>query len=607
MAKRFINSRDTVVRDLMSGLALNSSLVTLLDPKGGHNIAIRTAVADGSQTPRVSVVSGGGSGHEPMAAGYVGNGMLTAAVAGEVFASPSVSAVCTMLQAIAPKSTGILVVVMNYQGDKLNFGGAVEEFKQLNPDVPVKMIFVQDDVALPHQTDRRGIAGTIFVIKVAGAAADQGRSLDEVAMIAEAAAASVVSYGVALEPCTIPGHEVDENRLRTDELELGMGIHGEPGAETQSIKLKNMAHFTENIMYDICERLDKALSLKEELVSDCKGLVIMVNNLGAVPQSEMLIVSLAVAHYLDTGDGQVINGNLHPVHMFCGSFMTSLQMNGVSITCLVLSRKNEVLEQMLHAPTVCQSWSKGIKLRPPSDRPSFYVSFGNEQAKPGAKAEEKSTNAVKEGSKGVLSLRTEKYITAITDSLLSKYNELGALDRLTGDGDLGDTVRKACEKVKSDLDVGSYSKAAGKPHLLFSLIADSAGESGGSMGVFTRIFLQEMAAVYKTHADAGSLASWRDAFVQGTNAVMQRGGANVGDRTLVDALKPAADVLATQNGTLTQAAQAAHIGSESTKRILKSKFGRSKNVDSRKLQDLPDPGSVLVCIMLDAVVVASGS
>ncbi|KAI0558410.1 dihydroxyacetone kinase [Gracilaria domingensis] len=201
----------------MRGLALNSSLVSLLDPSGEHYVAIRTTVADESYKPRVSVVSGGGSGHEPMAAGYVGEGMLTAAVAGEVFASPSASAVSAMLHAIAPKSTGILVIVMNYQGDKLNFGEAIQELKQSHPELPVRMILVEDDVALPHQTDKRGIAGTIFVLKIAGAAADQGRSLDEVTMIAEKAAASMVSYGVALDPCTIPGHEVDENRLQKDE------------------------------------------------------------------------------------------------------------------------------------------------------------------------------------------------------------------------------------------------------------------------------------------------------------------------------------------------------------------------------------------------------
>lgn len=217
MAKRFINDRDSVVRDLMHGLSLNSSVVTLLDPESGSHVAVRTSVADGTQPRRVSVVSGGGSGHEPMAAGYVGEGMLTAAVAGEVFSSPSDTSILAMLESVVPCSTGILVIVMNYGGDKLNFGTAVRDLKRSHPRLPVKMMLVEDDVARQDESDRRGLAGTIFVLKVAGAAADEGKSLDEVATIARTAAKSVSTFGVALEPCTIPGHEPDTNRLTSDE------------------------------------------------------------------------------------------------------------------------------------------------------------------------------------------------------------------------------------------------------------------------------------------------------------------------------------------------------------------------------------------------------
>lgn len=217
MAKRFINDRDCVVHDLMHGLSLNSSVVTLLDPEGGSHVAVRTSVADGTQPRRVSVVSGGGSGHEPMATGYVGDGMLTAAVAGEVFSSPSDSSVLAMLESVVPCSTGILVIVMNYGGDKLNFGTGVQHLKERHPHMPVKMMLVEDDIARPDEPDKRGLAGTIFVIKVAGAAADEGRSLEEVATIARTAARSMSTFGVALEPCTIPGHDPDLNRLTSDE------------------------------------------------------------------------------------------------------------------------------------------------------------------------------------------------------------------------------------------------------------------------------------------------------------------------------------------------------------------------------------------------------
>lgn len=217
MSKRFTNAPDQVVPDLMQGLSLDASRVTLVDPSCGHAIAIRSSLAARTQTPRVSVVSGGGSGHEPMAAGYVGEGMLAGAVAGSVFASPTVPAIATLLDTVAPLSTGILVVVMNYQGDRLNFKTAVDELKQRSPSYSISMVMVGDDIALPSNPEPRGIAGTVFVLKVAGAAADQGRSMQEVVNIAEAAGRCVASFGVALEPCTIPGHAVDAGRLDRDQ------------------------------------------------------------------------------------------------------------------------------------------------------------------------------------------------------------------------------------------------------------------------------------------------------------------------------------------------------------------------------------------------------
>lgn len=220
MSKRFINDSLKIVPDLMQGLSLDSARITLLEPSTGHNVAVRASLAANTQTPRVSVVSGGGSGHEPMAGGYVGDGMLAAAVAGEVFASPSVTDISAMLEVVAPRSTGILAVVMNYQGDRLNFGRAVKDLLKKSPGYPVHLMFVADDVALPSATDKRGISGTVFVLKVAGAAADQGRPFQEVVNIAEAAARSVVSYGVSLEPCTIPGHDVDSERLSANESEF---------------------------------------------------------------------------------------------------------------------------------------------------------------------------------------------------------------------------------------------------------------------------------------------------------------------------------------------------------------------------------------------------
>lgn len=222
MAKRFINKADHVVPELMYGLALDGSRITLVEPYSDHYIGIRTDLVNGTQPPRVSVVSGGGSGHEPMALEYVGNGMLAAAVAGKVFAAPTIPAIQTMLEATAQYSTGIVVVIMNYQGDRQNFGIAIENVKKKYPGFPIEKVIVEDDCALPHSPQKRGIAGTAFVLKVAGSAADSDCNIDQVVKLANKAADSMASFGVALEPCTLPGNLVDEERLGSDESKFNL-------------------------------------------------------------------------------------------------------------------------------------------------------------------------------------------------------------------------------------------------------------------------------------------------------------------------------------------------------------------------------------------------
>lgn len=224
MAKRFVNAPENVVPDLMQGVALDTSRVTLVDPQCGHSIAVRTSLLEQGHPRRVAVVSGGGSGHEPMAAGYVGDGMLAGAVAGSVFASPTVPAIRALLNTVAPLSSGIVVVVMNYTGDRHLFGAAVHNLRITHPNCECAIVVVGDDVALPDASHPRGIAGTIFVLKVACAAADRGLPFEQVVQIAKTASKHIVSYGVALEPCTLPGHPVNTERLGPNECECSVSF-----------------------------------------------------------------------------------------------------------------------------------------------------------------------------------------------------------------------------------------------------------------------------------------------------------------------------------------------------------------------------------------------
>lgn len=168
-------------------------------------------------------------------------------------------------------------------------------------------------------------------------------------------------------------------RTFTISVELGMGIHGEPGDKSYRIDRSQAQDFARRLVFDMCSRLDKAIGEKDGLSSTCTGLAIMVNNLGSVPQSEMLIVCHALSEFLYHGNGQVMNGNLHHVLLFRGLFLTSLQMNGVSITCLALPMDNGFMEKLLLADTECEAWSKGFSLQPPSKRRTIPRFLGSEQ------------------------------------------------------------------------------------------------------------------------------------------------------------------------------------------------------------------------------------
>ena len=221
---QFINTKETLVTEAIEGL-LRSSGGRLARLDGFPHIKV--VVRSDWDKSRVALVSGGGSGHEPAHAGFVGQGMLTAAVCGEVFASPSVDAVLAGILAVTGEA-GCLLIVKNYTGDRLNFGLAAERARALG--LKVAMVTVDDDVALPDLPQARGVAGTLFVHKLAGALAEQGADLTTVTQAAERAIAGTVSIGMSLNTCTVPG-SVREDRIGAGKAELGLGIHGEAGVE----------------------------------------------------------------------------------------------------------------------------------------------------------------------------------------------------------------------------------------------------------------------------------------------------------------------------------------------------------------------------------------
>ncbi len=315
--KKIINDPNNVVAETLKGLEYaNDKLVYVEELE---------VIAKKEKSGNVGIVSGGGSGHEPAHAGYVGKGMLDAAVAGNVFSSPSPDRIIEGIRR-ADSGKGVLLVIKNYSGDIMNFDLAKElaEFE----DIDVESVVVRDDVAVEDSTytaGRRGIAGTIFVHKVAGAAALKGYSLPEVKRIAQKACDNIRTMGMSMSACTIPANGKANFELGESEIEIGMGIHGEPGVEKTSIKTsKEIAEILLKHIFD-----DKDFSGKE--------VALLVNGLGATPLMELYILNKDVREILETK-------NIKVYKSLVGNYMTALDMSGCSITLMEL---DDELKEMI--------------------------------------------------------------------------------------------------------------------------------------------------------------------------------------------------------------------------------------------------------------------
>lgn len=320
MSKKLINKPETVVSDMLYGLAeANPDLVYI---EGAEVISRR------EKSGQVGVLSGGGAGHEPAHAGYVGAGMLDAAVSGNVFASPGPDRILEGIHR-ADSGKGVLLVVKNYSGDIMNFQMAAELAEM--EGIQTRTVVVKDDVAVEDSlfsAGRRGIAGTVFVHKVAGAAAAAGKSLDEVADIAQKAIDRIRSMGMASEPCTLPGALQPNFQLADDEIEIGMGIHGEPGISKETMM---PAQALAKRLLD-CIFADKDYTGTETAV--------LLNGLGGTPLMELYVMYHEVKKELEQRGVTIWKA-------LVGNYMTSLEMAGCSVTLMQL---DEELKGYLSAP-----------------------------------------------------------------------------------------------------------------------------------------------------------------------------------------------------------------------------------------------------------------
>ncbi len=316
--KKIINETNQVEEQMVEGLVkAYPGYVKRID---GTTVVVRSD----KKTGKVALISGGGSGHEPAHAGYVGKGMLDAAVAGAVFTSPTPDQVFAGIKEIATDQ-GVLMVVKNYTGDVMNFEMAADMAR--DEGIKVDEVVVNDDVAVDgslYTVGRRGIAGTVFVHKIAGAKAETGASLEEVKAVAEKVIANVRSMSMAITPCTVPAAGKPGFEIAEDEMEIGIGIHGEPG--THKEKMQTADQIVDQLLDKILADIDYAGS----------EVAVMINGCGATPLMELLVVNNHVFDVLKSK-------NIKVYKTFVGEYMTSLEMEGFSISLLKLDDEMKTL------------------------------------------------------------------------------------------------------------------------------------------------------------------------------------------------------------------------------------------------------------------------
>jgi len=564
--KKLINNPGTVVEDMVEGLVAAFPNLRRLP---GQTILVRADISEAPEQRGVALISGGGSGHEPAHAGYVGRGMLSAAVAGDVFTSPSPDAVLAAIRATAGPR-GALLIIKNYTGDRLNFGLAAELARA--EGIPVETVLVADDVALAGSVEhagRRGLAGTVLVHKTAGAAAQAGVSLTEIAATARATAAAVRTMGVALSPCTVPAAGRPGFVLGDNEIELGLGIHGEPGVRRGPMESADVLvdHLLEAILTDLGP-------------SAGHRAVLLVNNLGGTPTMELAIVARHAVAVLE-GRGLAVE------RVYLGTFLSALEMAGVSLSVLPV---DEPRLDLLDAPTEAPAWPNAAA-RPRSRRlPAPMVA---------AHPVPPSTPTVPQTALG---RALSSAIQAAAKALIEEGPRLTQMDQLVGDGDLGISLERGARALQEALPMVPLDDPAATLHALGMTLQRTLGGTSGPL--YAAFFLRAAGILRQGRPD--NPQTWAEAFRAGCAGIADLGGASRGDRTMLDALLPAAEALAEalQSGRPTSeairaAAVAAAAGAAATA-AMRPRRGRSSYLGDRALGH-PDPGAEAVAVWLGAL------
>ncbi|MNW44818.1 PTS-dependent dihydroxyacetone kinase, dihydroxyacetone-binding subunit DhaK [compost metagenome] len=576
--KKIINKPETLVREMCNGLVL-------AHPHLEFNSKYKVIKKKEINKNKVTLISGGGSGHEPAHAGFIGKGMLDVAVCGDVFASPSQIQVYQAIRS-SVSDKGTLLIIKNYSGDMMNFKNAAHLAGE--DDIEVDYVKVDDDIAVEdslYTVGRRGVAGTIFVHKVAGAAAEAGMSLSQVKEAAQKTIDHTKSIGFAFTSCTVPTKGTPTFSLEENEMEYGVGIHGEPGIRREHVVSAD--ELAQRMVTSLLEQLNIHSESGQEVA-------VLINGFGATPLQELYLLNNSVIR-------ELVSRNHTVYKVFVGNFMTSIDMAGASISIMKL---DDQLKQLLNAE--CDT--SALVVHGPFDQVNYTEVVVSQE-------ENKSVSYTCETSENDATIVNDKFSLANIIYLMDKMSEIVIknevpfceLDSQAGDGDFGMSIAKGFKQLKAEWnelvtnhanDIGSFLDACSL--IIMEYCGGASGPIWGSgfraAGKYARdkkeLSINEMAemmaAVVKGIQDTGERAFGR--------------GAVVGDKTLIDALAPYAESWADSSRqgedlktASSKAAEAAVQGAKETEKIV-ARMGRAGTVGERSI-GYPDAGAYAIGVI----------
>ncbi|KAI8637031.1 Dak1 domain-containing protein [Parasitella parasitica] len=522
---------------------------------------------------QVTLISGGGSGHEPGYAGLVGENCLAANVCGHVFASPSSSQVLAAIERVQSPH-GTLVIIMNYTGDCLNFGLAVERAKARG--IKVDLIAVGDDVAVGRskggKVGRRGMAATTLAIKLAGALASKGATLEQVKNITQYAISNSATIGVAFDHCHVPGSS-SFSQLGPNEMEIGMGIHNETGfLKASMMPAKELVTKMMTMLVDQSDGDRSYLPLLNAHSNSKNSVVLLVNNLGGIPMVELNLVVKEAVDYVSAQ-------NLKLERVYVGPFVTSLNMPGFSLSLLVVDHDRNVLE-LLDQQVHVSGW-------PSTAARHFSKAIHGENS-----AATKSPKLVVEVHYGQVSNPQvlENAIRGATNSVIAAEPRITEYDTILGDGDCGQTLRTAALAIQKAIPSFDLTSA---PKTILDVADVIENSVGGTSSAIYCIFFNALASGLLSYAKPSvDAAVWVLAAKDALSTLMTYTKARVGDRTLMDTLCPFIETLNQDATNLDHAFEAARNGTNSTCN-LSAKLGRSSYLSNEEVLEsgIPDAGA----------------